>query len=274
MTRKHLAGTAWALGAALLLLARCDDPRRYALSTSDDAGGGMGGEGTGTGGTGGSLAGNGGSGGIGGAGGGAGGMLGGRGGAGGGAGGTLGGRGGAGGGVGGTAGITTGAGGTSSGVGGGFGGTAGVTTGVGGGVGGSAGSGGAGGTTTSCSGSPDMNCTSTLAKTGQTCTVDCCLPCGYQGLGQKVCTCSAGVYTMCPCPRPAAYLGAATAPYCPGDGMTANIKNMPCTTEWQQCIGTDPVSGATPEGCVCLRNALTNTLQWVCGTTNKWFALQ
>jgi hypothetical protein len=107
------------------------------------------------------------------------------------------------------------------------------------------------------------------------CTVDCCVTCGFNGIGQKICTCSGGAFTACPCPVPAAYKGAPTAPYCTTpDGMTAGLKNMPCTTEWEECIGKDPVSGTTPQGCVCMNNPTTNALQWYCGSTNKWFLLQ
>jgi hypothetical protein len=136
---------------------------------------------------------------------------------------------------------------------------------------------GAGGQTTTGaggSGSTDPNCTSTNAKTGAACTVDCIIPCGYQGLGTKTCTCTTGTYASCPCPKPTTYMGAATAPYCTtADGTTTTLKNTACTTEWQECIGKDLVSGSTPQGCVCLLNATTNALQWYCGSTNKWFAL-
>jgi len=137
---------------------------------------------------------------------------------------------------------------------------------------------GSGGMTTTTgaggSGSTDANCTSTNAKTGMACTVDCIIPCGYGGIGTKTCTCTGGMYSMCPCPKPASYMGAATAPYCAtSDGTTTSLKNTACTTQWQECIGKDLVTGSTPAGCVCLLNATSNTLQWACGSTNKWFAL-
>jgi hypothetical protein len=95
-------------------------------------------------------------------------------------------------------------------------------------------------------------------------------------MGIKSCSCGAdGVYVSCACPRPAGYLGAATAPFCgAAGGMTAAIKNTPCSTEWAECIGTDAVTGTVPQGCACLRNPTTNALQWYCGSTNKWFSLQ
>jgi hypothetical protein len=121
---------------------------------------------------------------------------------------------------------------------------------------------------------PDMNCNTTYAKMGATCTKDCCVQCGFNGLGTKICTCDGGLYTMCPCPKPTTYLGAATAPYCDTpDGTTPTLKNTECTVEWQECVGKDLVSGTTPQGCVCMQNPSTGTLQWYCGSTNKWFSL-
>jgi hypothetical protein len=124
------------------------------------------------------------------------------------------------------------------------------------------------------SGGLDANCNTTYAKSGATCTMDCVIGCGFEGMGTKTCTCMGGVYTMCPCPKPAEYLGAATAPYCPGDGMTVALDDMPCEAEWDQCIGKDAVSGTTPRGCVCMKDAdNADALTWFCGSTNKWFAL-
>lgn len=139
--------------------------------------------------------------------------------------------------------------------------------------------GGSGGTESSTAGTTstgglDPNCNTTYAKSGATCTMDCEIECGFDGMGTKTCTCMGGVYTMCPCPKPAEYLGAATAPYCPGDGMTTALKDMPCEVEWDQCIGKDAVSGSTPKGCVCMKDAANgDALTWFCGSTNKWFAL-
>jgi len=140
---------------------------------------------------------------------------------------------------------------------------------------GAGGSGTAGSTSTGTAGSGssnDMSCSSALAKTGAPCTVDCNIGCGFNAIGTKTCTCSGGFYSACPCPKPAAYMGAATAPYCPGDGMTAALKKMPCTKECDECIGKDANTG-TPAGCACMKDPTTNTLIWACGSTNKWFAL-
>ncbi len=130
--------------------------------------------------------------------------------------------------------------------------------------------------------SSDANCTTALAKTGAACTVNCCLSCGLGALGTKTCACDGTMYTACPCPRPATYLGknpttgdAATAPNCNETAGTTTVllKNTACTTEWNQCIGTDSVAGSTPLGCVCMKDPATTMLKWYCGSTNKWFAL-
>jgi hypothetical protein len=122
-------------------------------------------------------------------------------------------------------------------------------------------------------GNPDENCDSTNARTGSTCARDCRVACGFQQMGLKICTCAGGVYSQCPCPKPEGYLGAATAPPCETpDGTTDALDDQPCSMEWQQCIGSDPVTGNTPRGCVCMTNRLSGTLQWYCGSTNRWFA--
>lgn len=118
----------------------------------------------------------------------------------------------------------------------------------------------------------DPNCNSSFAETGATCTQSCYVSCGFQRLGMKTCTCTSGTYSQCPCPRPEGYLGAPTAPRCTlGDGNTAALVGLPCMTEWEQCIGSDVVTGNTPRGCACLKNPLNGELRWYCGSTNRWF---
>jgi hypothetical protein len=122
---------------------------------------------------------------------------------------------------------------------------------------------------------PDPSCNSTNARSGSACSIDCRVACGFQNMGLKICTCEGGVYAQCPCPPPENYLGAPTAPACQtSDGTTEELDDTPCTTEWEQCIGTDAVTGNTPRGCACLTNRLTGTLQWYCGSTNRWFAAE
>lgn len=140
----------------------------------------------------------------------------------------------------------------------------------------STGQGGAGAGAGSCEPdpSPDSSCTTADAKTGATCTKHCCIQCGFGGIGNKFCTCRDGIYSMCPCVPPDTWHGPSTAPTCPtADGTTTTLKNTLCSVEWQACVGTDPVSGSTPQGCVCMNNPATSRLQWYCGSTNKWFTL-
>jgi len=119
---------------------------------------------------------------------------------------------------------------------------------------------------------PDTNCTSDHAKGGMACSMPCVTTCGFYDLGTKGCDCVSGVFVSCQCPRPWDYQGAPSAPTCnTTDGRTHWIDNTPCTNEWAQCIGTDPVSGTNPRGCVCLTDPVNGEREWTCGSTNKWF---
>jgi hypothetical protein len=119
---------------------------------------------------------------------------------------------------------------------------------------------------------PDVNCSSDHAKGGMACTMPCVTTCGYYDMGTKACDCVNGVFVSCHCPRPWNYQGRTTAPACnTADGRTHWIDNTPCTEEWAQCIGTDPVAGTNPRGCVCLTDPVNGKLEWTCGSTNKWF---
>lgn len=128
----------------------------------------------------------------------------------------------------------------------------------------------------------DPNCTTANAKSDATCTKDCKIGCGFDQLGTKLCSCVGGVYSQCPCPRPASYKGAEVAKYCDDPdfpsasetGLMQEMKGLPCETEWEQCVARDIPPGNTPRGCVCMLNPTTNDLQWYCGSTNKWFMLE
>lgn len=120
--------------------------------------------------------------------------------------------------------------------------------------------------------SPDVNCSSDHAKGGMACSVPCLTTCGFYDLGTKDCDCVNGVFVSCHCPRPWDYQGSPSAPTCnTSDGRTHWLDNTPCTDKWAQCIGTDPVSGTNPRGCVCLTDPVNGKLEWTCGSTNKWF---
>jgi hypothetical protein len=120
--------------------------------------------------------------------------------------------------------------------------------------------------------SPDVNCTSDHAKGGMACSMPCLTTCGFYDLGMKACDCVNGVFVSCHCPRPWDYQGSPVAPTCnTSDGRTHWIDNTPCTERWAQCIGTDPVSGTNPRGCVCLTDPVNGKLEWTCGSTNRWF---
>jgi hypothetical protein len=144
------------------------------------------------------------------------------------------------------------------------------------GTGGSTGTSGSSSTGTGGA-APEVNCNSTNAKTGATCGVDCAIHCGFNQLGDKLCTCSGGFYTACPCSPPVGWQGAPTAPACEGTSTAtaASLKGTACTTAYQECIGNDPITGTTPQGCACLDDPTNpGSLLWACGSTNKWFTLQ
>jgi hypothetical protein len=116
------------------------------------------------------------------------------------------------------------------------------------------------------------NCTPNNAKGGMACTEPCVTTCGYYDLGTKACDCVSSVFVSCHCPRPWNYQGHTTAPPCStSDGRTHWLDNTACVEEWAQCIGSDPVSGTNPRGCVCLTDPVNGKLEWTCGSTNKWF---
>jgi hypothetical protein len=118
----------------------------------------------------------------------------------------------------------------------------------------------------------DVNCTSDHAKGGMACSVPCVTTCGFYDLGTRSCDCVNGVFVSCHCPRPSSYQGSTSAPECnTPDGRTHWIDNTACTNEWAECVGTDPVSGSNPRGCVCLTDPVNGKLEWTCGSTNQWF---
>jgi hypothetical protein len=127
--------------------------------------------------------------------------------------------------------------------------------------------------------------TSMDSPTDLPCHEDCTRDCGFNASpgpadspyprGVKYCVCQGGVFIECRCPRPDWYIGPISAPYCDsltadGSGMTGLLEDLPCTNEWQECVGRDIVTGYTPRGCVCL-NKRGNGPIWVCGSTEKWF---
>jgi hypothetical protein len=121
---------------------------------------------------------------------------------------------------------------------------------------------------------PDEFCNKSNASTWKECSRDCITHCGFNALGTKVCTCRDGFYTGCPCFKPADWGGAPTAPLCDTpNGASAPLKGNPCTREWQQCIGTEPVPSTSPQACVCLKADAQGSLAWSCGSTNSWFEL-
>jgi hypothetical protein len=136
--------------------------------------------------------------------------------------------------------------------------------------------------------------TSIDSPTDMACHEDCVRDCGFDVDGnidpatrlprwpraKKYCVCQGGVFIECRCPRPDWYKGALFAPYCDeftpnGMGLAGDLgvgNGLPCDKEWQQCVGRDIVTGFTPRGAVCLDSNGDGALQWVDGSTEKWFA--
>lgn len=172
--------------------------------------------------------------------------------------------------------VTTGSGGTGTST--GAGGT-GVSTGTGTGTGGtgvSTGTGGTGSTSPgSCDGTanPDitLNCTSANAKSNMTCTKDCCIPCGIDSAGSKVCTCAGGVYSNCSCLPPATGYppGLQGGPCMPQGSSSASaadtLKGKPCTVTNAVCFTSDSTP-SSERGCICMADGILH-----CGSVNHWF---
>jgi hypothetical protein len=207
-------------------------------------------------------------------------------------------------GTGGSTGTSSGIGGDASGIGGaavGVGGAAigvGGTPGVGGrtGVGGAPGMGGApgvgGGAGGSFSGScvpqhtnPDFapggacapDCQS--VSCGKPCTEDCCVTCGIDLSGSKVCTCRnpGAPYSNCSCIQPANIpSGLLGGPCSPQGYSTAtlpatapagsiSLPGMPCRQTNIVCFTADS-TGNSERGCICLADGFMH-----CGGVNHWF---
>lgn len=141
----------------------------------------------------------------------------------------------------------------------------------------------------------DPSCDTSESSSGDPCTQDCLAGCGFRRLGAELCTCDpvTGLYANCRCTKGSKYGGAATAPPCDTieeSGGSNDIfvldppgsDSLPCDTVWEQCIGIDPANPLAdpPRGCVCMPAINTNLefdmsqLNWVCGSTNRWFAPQ
>jgi hypothetical protein len=135
---------------------------------------------------------------------------------------------------------------------------------------------------------PDPSCESSgTAVTGAPCTMDCDVPCGFNEIGMKHCTCVDGAYESCPCSPPDDLPDMDWAPYCieviggvPGaggaggaatvNGLVDDYDEQECDTLYEACITAE--TNDTPRGCLCLEDASSGTgLAWACGSTNNWF---
>jgi hypothetical protein len=127
----------------------------------------------------------------------------------------------------------------------------------------------------------DPSCNSTLAKKNAPCTVDCCIPCGIDALGARVCTCAPATgYSQCICNAPPGWPVPLHGGACNPQGLSTSKTNTPvgmfsvrgqaCSTQWTVCFTSDGIAAANL-GCICLADPATGALTMHCGTVNNWF---
>jgi hypothetical protein len=148
---------------------------------------------------------------------------------------------------------------------------------TGGGTGGSSGGGTGGGTgATLCdtaTPNTDANCTSDGSRSGNLCTRNCCLTCGIDQAGAKVCECGGGVYTDCTCSPPVwippGLMGGPCMPQGSSSASAADtLRGKPCTRANAVCFTSDSTA-SSGRGCICKADDMTMH----CGSTNNWFAM-
>ena len=111
------------------------------------------------------------------------------------------------------------------------------------------------------------------------CTQDCCVPCGIDAAGTKVCTCmTPGLpFNNCTCSPPPGFPTGLTGGTCMPQGYAAtmvpmgapdgsiSLKGMPCNILNAVCFTAESTM-TSGRGCICMAD---NTLH--CGSVNKWF---
>jgi hypothetical protein len=126
----------------------------------------------------------------------------------------------------------------------------------------------------------DPSCNSTCAKKGHECTQDCCIPCGINALGSRVCYCPTTTYSQCICAQPATWPTGLHGGACEPQGLSTSssntppgafsVRGQPCSTEWTVCFTSDGIATGGL-GCICLKDPATGNLTMNCGTINGWF---
>jgi hypothetical protein len=125
----------------------------------------------------------------------------------------------------------------------------------------------------------DLSCNSTLAKKGAPCSVDCCIPCGINALGARLCTCTTDTYARCTCTPPPSWPTGLHGGACEPQGLSTSrtntppgefsVRGQPCSQEWTVCLTSDGIASGGL-GCICLK-AADGTMTMNCGTVNSWF---
>jgi hypothetical protein len=123
-------------------------------------------------------------------------------------------------------------------------------------------------------------CPSTLKDKMTTCTVGtdpaCTKGCGpdlpsgssQSNLGNKTCTCTAGVYVCSDCvyesPPPVCFTEGASPPACDPTVADKGACTTPCTTGTGNDVCTMTTDAGKAAGCVCITGATSNV--WTCAT--------
>jgi hypothetical protein len=153
---------------------------------------------------------------------------------------------------------------------------------------------GAGGSASSgvCAGQKNPNtdvatsCNSANAKSGATCTQDCCISCGIADLGTQTCTCTQGKYSACACPIPDTWStlggicgdsacltsGGPCAPqgYASAAGAPAHANVLNGATCYQNGNVCFTAEADGKHGCLCASTA-SGDFVMECGLVNGWF---
>ena len=111
---------------------------------------------------------------------------------------------------------------------------------------------------------------------------DRCDAIGLKCVGEKdpemacTCTANAGGVGNWLCSATSAHMPPPDAPKCEdfGSGMRGPLDRTEeaCDTRWDLCVARDYYLESTaPRGCACLSRDGGLTLEWICGSTNRWF---
>jgi hypothetical protein len=131
---------------------------------------------------------------------------------------------------------------------------------------------------------PDCQSVSCSQTMNRPCTVDCCVTCGIDQWGAKLCTCvnPGGPYANCTCPAPAFIPTGLHGGTCtpigdsrPSTQVANSLRFKPCSTANLVCFTMDS-NPSSERGCICRDDGIGNGgmgpgLFLHCGSVNHWF---